>query len=256
MKRTVIALIAVVVLLACGLSAWAADYVDVIYLKNGSVVRGQIVEQIPNESVKIMTADGSVFVFKMSEIEKITKELATSGAGQGRPMKAFNILLNPLGFVQFGPMVQFEFRIIPGLYGIAHARVHGLGVLSWVLADTDEIGYYSFALGPGIRYFFVSKDVPHAPYVGFVAEFGYTPYASNIGYTDEYAGTAMYLTFAVNGGYRWRFGSFIVEVGGYAGASPTIFSQYHYLTSPSVNYEGRLPVTFFGMLELSIGWEL
>ena len=48
---------------------------DVVYLKNGSVVRGIIVEQIPNETLKIRTQGGSEFVFKMSEVLKITKEL-------------------------------------------------------------------------------------------------------------------------------------------------------------------------------------
>lgn len=47
---------------------------ETVYLKNGSVIKGMIVEQIPNESLKIKTADGSIFVFQMSEVTKITKE--------------------------------------------------------------------------------------------------------------------------------------------------------------------------------------
>ncbi|MDR2652951.1 MAG: porin family protein [Prevotellaceae bacterium] len=50
------------------------NYQDVVYLKNGSIIHGIIVEQIPNTSVKIQTADNNVFVFKMDEIEKLTKE--------------------------------------------------------------------------------------------------------------------------------------------------------------------------------------
>lgn len=50
------------------------DYVDVVYLKNGSVIRGLIVEQVINVSLKIQTKDGSIFFYKMDEIEKITKE--------------------------------------------------------------------------------------------------------------------------------------------------------------------------------------
>ncbi|MFN5983557.1 MAG: hypothetical protein ACK479_08835 [Fluviicola sp.] len=48
---------------------------DVVYLKNGSIIRGQIIEQIPNQSLKIRTNDGSVFVYKMEEVEKIVKEM-------------------------------------------------------------------------------------------------------------------------------------------------------------------------------------
>ena len=46
---------------------------DVVYLKNGTIVHGTIVQMIPNESVKIETADHNTFVFKMEEVEKITK---------------------------------------------------------------------------------------------------------------------------------------------------------------------------------------
>jgi len=50
------------------------NYQDVVYLKNGSIIRGVIIEQVPNKSIKIETADRSVFVFQMDEIEKIAKE--------------------------------------------------------------------------------------------------------------------------------------------------------------------------------------
>ncbi len=50
------------------------EYVEVLYLKNGSIIRGMIMEQIPNEQVKIQTADGSVFVYTMDQVLKITKE--------------------------------------------------------------------------------------------------------------------------------------------------------------------------------------
>ncbi|MBK7140429.1 MAG: hypothetical protein IPH74_16085 [Bacteroidetes bacterium] len=47
---------------------------EVVYLKNGSIIRGTIIEQIPNEKIKIQTSEGNVFVYKYDEIEKITKE--------------------------------------------------------------------------------------------------------------------------------------------------------------------------------------
>lgn len=56
------------------LSFGQSNYQDVVYLKNGSIIRGIIIEQIPNKSIKIETADRSVFVCQMDEIEKITKE--------------------------------------------------------------------------------------------------------------------------------------------------------------------------------------
>lgn len=47
---------------------------EVVYLKNGSIIRGTVIEQKPNESIKIQTADGSVFVYAINEVSKITKE--------------------------------------------------------------------------------------------------------------------------------------------------------------------------------------
>lgn len=48
--------------------------VDVVYLKNGSMIRGNIIEQKINEYVKIQTKDGSIFVYNLTDILKITKE--------------------------------------------------------------------------------------------------------------------------------------------------------------------------------------
>jgi hypothetical protein len=60
---------------ACGMIADAqTNKQDVLYLKNGSIIRGMIVQFIPDSTVKIQTADGSLFVFPSVEIEKIQKE--------------------------------------------------------------------------------------------------------------------------------------------------------------------------------------
>lgn len=61
-------------LAVAALTASAQGYRDVVYLKNGSVVRGLIVEQVPNESLRIQMADGSVFAYKMKDVERIAKE--------------------------------------------------------------------------------------------------------------------------------------------------------------------------------------
>ena len=55
-------------------SSFAQQYEDVVYLKGGGVRRGLILEQIPNESVKLRTNYGEIFVIQMSDISKIVKE--------------------------------------------------------------------------------------------------------------------------------------------------------------------------------------
>jgi hypothetical protein len=50
---------------------------DVIYLKNGGIMHGTIIEMIPNKSVKLRSKDGNVYVFSMDEIERVAKEPVT-----------------------------------------------------------------------------------------------------------------------------------------------------------------------------------
>lgn len=47
---------------------------DVIYLKDGSIYKGVIIEQVPNVSYKIQSRDGNVFAVQIADIEKIAKE--------------------------------------------------------------------------------------------------------------------------------------------------------------------------------------
>lgn len=63
-----------VFMLITTLSFSQSNYQDVVYLKNGSIIKGIIIEQVPNISIKIETSGGSIFVYKMEEIEKLTRE--------------------------------------------------------------------------------------------------------------------------------------------------------------------------------------
>lgn len=51
---------------------------DVIYLKNGGILRGKIIEITSGETVKIQTTGRNVFVIGMNDIDKITEEPAPS----------------------------------------------------------------------------------------------------------------------------------------------------------------------------------
>lgn len=69
-------MLVIVLLVISVVCLWAGNQEEVVYLKNGSVIRGVILEKVPDVSVKIQTRDGNIFVFKMEEVEKITKEEA------------------------------------------------------------------------------------------------------------------------------------------------------------------------------------
>jgi hypothetical protein len=50
------------------------NYQDVLFLKEGSTIRGVIINQLLNESIKIVTLEGDSLDFNIEDIEKITRE--------------------------------------------------------------------------------------------------------------------------------------------------------------------------------------
>ena len=58
----------------CVTSAAASQLQDVVYLKDGTVVRGTIVDRIPGESLSIRTTDNRVLTYSSQQIHKVTRE--------------------------------------------------------------------------------------------------------------------------------------------------------------------------------------
>jgi hypothetical protein len=50
------------------------ERIDIIYLKNGDILKGTIIENVPNDHVRIELPGGSVFIVKYSDILKFTRE--------------------------------------------------------------------------------------------------------------------------------------------------------------------------------------
>ena len=73
MKEFVLLSVVAFVTLVAFSSIASAKMVDVVHLKNGSIIRGIVTEIIPNEAVKIETANGNIFVYQFDEIDKMTK---------------------------------------------------------------------------------------------------------------------------------------------------------------------------------------
>ena len=72
----------IIVLFICllfGANMMAESTNDVVYLKNGSVIKGTISTVTPNETVTIQTFDGSLFVLNMSEVTQIVHEESVDG---------------------------------------------------------------------------------------------------------------------------------------------------------------------------------
>ena len=79
-----------VAILFLGLPMMAQE-VDHIYLKTGSIVRGKILEIVPEDRVKIEDMGGNLWVFAMNEVEKISTEPYKMRQGMSQ------------GFLGFGP---------------------------------------------------------------------------------------------------------------------------------------------------------
>lgn len=60
--------------------ALGQERTDVIYLKNGDIRKGTIIENVPNDYIKVETADGSIYTIKYADIEKMTKEVKPARA--------------------------------------------------------------------------------------------------------------------------------------------------------------------------------
>lgn len=78
------------------------SYTEVVYLKNGSIIRGVVVEQVPNVSLKIKTADGSIFAYPMADVVKITKEENTTASNYRFNKQTKNTFRGYKGFVDAG----------------------------------------------------------------------------------------------------------------------------------------------------------
>ena len=188
---------------------------DVVYLKNGDIVWGTIVEQIPGESLKIQTADGSVFVYAINEISKIVKEpaMGTEEAATGTEIGTLFGLshLSPNGdgiTITGVPSAPIAFFGNPSLYvswfpneQLAIGPEFSLGHFS-----SDGDGITSLYLG-GRSAFFLQSNAMSSSYLmghGALLVISASDAESE---TDFSAGAGL--------GYQWRLGpDFILRAEG------------------------------------------
>jgi hypothetical protein len=163
-----------------------SNYQDVVYLKNGSIIRGVIIEQVPNKSIKIETADRSVFVYQMDEIEKLTKEPI-----QGKSGGSFSNSGLQSGYKG---IVELGYQIGTGGYGMDRLKLN-------IINGYQINPYFSLGFGTGLRYYFDEK-VPLIPvFADFRANFidnKISPYLSlGVGYSfnasDSFKGVGFLL---------------------------------------------------------------
>lgn len=154
----------------CLTSVRGQSLTEVLYLKNGSIIRGTIIEQVPNESIKIQTSDGSIFAYPMVDVLKITKEQAIN-----------NYSNNNVSFQR--TMFRNNYAAQRGYKGFADFG-GGFGVNYWAggfVGLATSHGYqfnpYIFlGAGVGFNYDFGNKSI----FIPVFADFRYNVLNSNI----------------------------------------------------------------------------
>jgi len=260
-------LIAIVLTALMTTAAFAQEMTDVVYLKNGSVIRGTILELAPEVSVKIETGDGSVFVFKMGEVEKISREKpvaarSVSGtAGPTEPVPDYTLQVNALGFLQFGPFVKAEIKLAPSVYLTPHIRFHAFGIASQAVslgdADTIAIDPTSLGIGIGIMRFFPTSGTANGVYSGIIGEYGWITAIKDEGENWEWRTETLGMVIMTNVGYRWRTNHITYSLGLLLGGYFGLSEKWWYLNESYDSTEKRdgiATTTAYGMLEASIGY--
>ena len=240
----------------------AQEMVDVVYLKNGTVIHGIIIEQVPGKTIKIKTYDSNIFVYSLDEVAKITKEsnnnITPYAGGVYDPIES-QIIMHPLGFLQAGPIIQALFKVAPNTIIGPHIRFAGLGLLyvENVSTDADKVSPTSIAAGIEVKYYFDNSNSHDRWYLGGLAEYGYGSWSGAVGYLDEWKGEHTYWDFLLNGGYCWRFSEgIIINLGAFLGVAKGIERQWWYIYDSGIKFPDETDFEAIYMLELSFGIEI
>lgn len=123
----------VVLMLALASGVFSVSARDILSLKNGSVIKGELIEAT-GEQVKFKTADGSLWVYGMSEVISVTKEkqaeetVAEETEAAPKKKKEFS----KKGYrtqieqtLEFGDFVAFGYDAIFGYQFNSHLQLGG-----------------------------------------------------------------------------------------------------------------------------------
>jgi hypothetical protein len=162
------------------------NVLETIYLKNGSIVKGMIVEIVPNVSYTVKSAEGSIYVCAISEIIKIVRE----------PLEIESVKAEPV-IQKIGQQPKGYEGLVELGYGGA-SGIYGLDVIKINFVNGYRFNPYYFAgFGFGMRNYFDHKTITIPFFVDFRAQFYHKnlcPYVSIAGggalnTNDDFFGT-------------------------------------------------------------------
>ncbi|MCW3125973.1 MAG: hypothetical protein JWO03_1631 [Bacteroidetes bacterium] len=175
---------------ACTLAfAQSAKYEEVVYLKNGSVIHGMIVEFVPNVSIKIKSG-ANLFVYKFEEIEKVTREelkgdaAAEAGGFQTKAKGYYGIA--QVGLSDFPAGGNLPMASLAIINGYQFNRIFSMGL--GVGADISRVNTYNIPIFMDMRVNFLKKRV--TPF--FAVGVGYNMQLTQIS-SGYYGGSSNYI---------------------------------------------------------------
>ena len=247
------------------MGAFTLSAQDVIILRDGSEINSKVLE-VGTTEVKYKAFDnpeGPVYALQKARIFMIRYENGTKDVfseqetQEGPALPKASIQVNPLGLLQFGPIIQYETRISDKGYLVPYFRYAFAGLLTHVvwtgLGGDDYLSPASAALGLGLRNF--AQPNGHSWYYSVLADLSWTTANYDVGWQYETQEKATNLALILNPGYRWRKpGGNNLSVGLLTGVGFTLKDEERYVSDGSL-YGSYNDIAFFGMLELSFGWD-
>jgi hypothetical protein len=177
-----LAVIFTTVFLGFNASLAQSNQQDVIMLKNGSIIRGNILEIIPNKSVKIEVVGNNILVFQMEELEKMTKGEKPESVKKDNKIqsKVFYNVLSPgilIGENAYGLQIDPSFQIING-YRFNRFLSLGLGIGLESISEFTVLPVFLESRG----FLF---DKPSTPFYYIGAGYGFVNRGYGYGYSYE-----------------------------------------------------------------------
>ncbi|HUS86740.1 MAG TPA: hypothetical protein VMW76_05825 [Bacteroidales bacterium] len=239
MKKTISMII---IIASCLCTANAQKQRDALYLKNGSVIYGDLVE-VSNATYKIMTSDGSLFVYTEDEIDRYQK-----ADNQVSGFKESNLGVG----MEAGFLIGSQSSSYIAPFSFSSFLVYRLGAFQSIAAGSgvEFLGVSFMPLFLEYKYHLANKPV--SPYIfgraGFLAHLGGTendnPHDYYSSYDErEYKGGP---SFAVGTGIAWckeSYGMNLSFAFRYARTSCTYNDYYSSPTTYETNWR-RLEVKF------------
>lgn len=232
-----------IALIFISLQLSAQKQTEVLYLKNGSIIYGNLIE-ISENQYKIRTSDGSLFIYKGDDIEKYAKE---SVASDGRKMKGAGIAIEA-GFLAGAQSTEF------------HAPFSFNFLINYTI-DTKSI----VSVGSGVEFIGIPFTPLYIEYKYLINERKTTPYIFargggllHLGGGEE-APDNYYQTYKTRekGGFSGTIGTGISWAG--EGIEPYLSFAYRYATTSYHNSGySNLDATYkstYNRLEIKFGFK-